>query len=114
MSERRSRPFRAVVLTATPVEYKAALAHLGPVQEETHPQGTIYGRGTFSSASQSWDVRLVEIGVGNDTAALEGERAVTYFHPDVILFVGVAGGSKMCKWEMSWLQRKCTATSPAE
>src|SRR5436309_2538022 len=94
MAERRSQPLRAVIFTAIPAEYKAVLAHLKHVQEETHPRGTIYSRGTFSSVAQSWDVVLVEIGAGNTGATLEGERAVSRFQPDVILFVGVAGGLK--------------------
>lgn len=94
MAERRSQPLCAVIFTAIPIEYKAVLAHLKNVQEEIHEQGTIYSRGTFSSGAQSWDVVLVEIGVGNTAAALEGERAVIRFQPDVILFVGVAGGLK--------------------
>src|SRR5947209_1522045 len=94
MAERRSQPLCAVIFTAIPVEYKAVLAYLKHVQEEIHPQGTIYSRGTFSSGAQSWDVVLVEIGASNIVAALEGERAVSRFQPDVILFVGVAGGLK--------------------
>jgi nucleoside phosphorylase len=85
---------RAVILTALPVEYRAVRAHLRDLHEETHLQGTVYERGKFVANGQNWDVGIVEIGAGNTGAALEGERAIAYFKPDVILFVGVAGGIK--------------------
>ncbi|MGK7874741.1 MAG: tetratricopeptide repeat protein [Xenococcaceae cyanobacterium] len=87
----------AVILTAIPIEYRAVCAYLTNLQEETHPQGTIYERGTFSSNGKSWDVGIVEIGAGNVGAALEAERAIAHFNPSVILFVGVAGGIKDVK-----------------
>jgi nucleoside phosphorylase len=84
----------AVILTALPVEYLAVRLHLTDLREEIHPKGTIYERGKFSAAGQVWDVGIVEIGAGNAGAALEAERAIAYFSPDVLLFVGVAGGIK--------------------
>jgi nucleoside phosphorylase len=84
----------AVILTALPVEYLAVRAHLTALQEEIHPKGTIYERGRFDSENQVWDVGIVEIGAGNVGAALEAERAIAHFSPDVLLFVGVAGGIK--------------------
>ena len=84
----------AVILTALPVEYLAVRIHLTDLREEIHPKGTIYERGKFSAAGQVWDVGIVEIGAGNAGAALEAERAIAYFSPDVLLFVGVAGGIK--------------------
>lgn len=84
----------AVILTALLVERRAVRVHLSDLQEEVHPHGTIYDWGKFASPTGMWDVGIVEIGAGNPSAAMEAERAITRFKPDVILFVGVAGGIK--------------------
>jgi nucleoside phosphorylase len=84
----------AVILTALSVECLAVCAHLSNLKQEVHPQGTIYERGQFDSSKDVWDVAVLEIGAGNSTAAIEAQRAIALFHPDVILFVGVAGGIK--------------------
>jgi nucleoside phosphorylase len=84
----------AVILTALSVEYLAVRVYLSDLQEEIHPQGTIYERGKFAQSQGVWDVGIVEIGAGNPGAAMEAERAIAHFNPDIILFVGVAGGIK--------------------
>jgi nucleoside phosphorylase len=84
----------AVILTALSVEYLAVHAYLTNPQEEIHPEGTIYERGQFADNGQTWDVGIVQIGAGDSGAAVEAERAISYFKPNVILFVGVAGGIK--------------------
>jgi nucleoside phosphorylase len=95
MSYNQSEHPWAVILTALPVEYQAVRAHLTALREEIHPRGTIYERGIFASArSKPWNVGIVEIGKGNACAARECERAINYFLPRVVLFVGVAGGLK--------------------
>ncbi|MCY1083088.1 phosphorylase family protein [Archangium lansingense] len=88
---------RAVVLTALGLEYKAVRTYLGELREETHPAGTVYERGFFGVEDETWEVLLVETGEGNTAAAVEAERALTWFEPQVILFVGVAGGVKDVK-----------------
>jgi nucleoside phosphorylase len=84
----------AVILTAIPVEYMAVRTHITDLREEMHPQGTIYERGKFVTNTTSWEVGIVEVGAGNASAGVEAERAIAYFNPSVILFVGVAGGIK--------------------
>ncbi|NER01012.1 MAG: 5'-methylthioadenosine/S-adenosylhomocysteine nucleosidase, partial [Cyanothece sp. SIO2G6] len=85
---------QAVILTALPVEYLAVRSHLDDLQEVTHPQGTIYERGQFTANGQTWDVGIAEVGAGNAGAAVEAERAIAYFKPDILFFVGIAGGIK--------------------
>jgi nucleoside phosphorylase len=86
---------RALVLTALQVEYKAVRAHLTNLREETHSQGTVYEIGDFTANNGIvWQVCLAEIGPGNAGAAIEVERAITRFGPQVVMFIGVAGGLK--------------------
>ncbi|MGR3278932.1 phosphorylase family protein [Acaryochloris marina NIES-2412] len=92
---------KAVILTALPVEHKAVEAHLLPFDSSTclleniHPETkTIYTRGQFKTNACIWDVNIAQINMGNENAALETGRAISYLKPDVILFVGVAGGIK--------------------
>lgn len=86
---------RAVILTALPVEFRAVCNHIADLREEIHPKGTIYERGKFVANGQEWDILIpTEVGAGNQGAAVEAERAINYFDPSVILFVGVAGGIK--------------------
>ena len=84
----------AVIITAIQVEFKAVIAHLGDTQEIEHPDGTVYEVGVFSSNNRRWKVAVGEIGAGNAEAAVETKRAIDYFKPTIVLFVGVAGGIK--------------------
>ncbi|WP_293127027.1 SEFIR domain-containing protein [Microcoleus sp. bin38.metabat.b11b12b14.051] len=84
----------AVIVTALPIEYMAVRTHIDDLREEMHPQGTIYERGKFAANGKSWEVGIVEVGAGNAGAAVEAERAIAYFNPSVIFFVGIAGGIK--------------------
>ncbi len=84
----------AVILTALPVEYLAVRAHLTGLREEMHPQGDIYERGRFSTDNQTWEIGIAKVVAENAEAAVEAKRAITYFKPDVLLFVGIAGGIK--------------------
>jgi nucleoside phosphorylase len=90
-----------VILTALEAEHKAIEAHLEPfgnatrLQEQIHPTSrTIYTQGQFKTANGIWHVSIVQIDMGNASAAVETTRAIEYLKPRVILFVGVAGGIK--------------------
>ncbi len=86
---------RAVIITALSLEFEAVCAHLDDMgEEDVHPKGDVYTRGTFSADGVTWEVLVAEIGMGNPAAAQETERAIEYFDPQVVLLVGVAGGIK--------------------
>ena len=89
--------YRAVILTGLPVEYLAVRRYLTDIQEEISPTGTIYEIGTFVAGEKVWKVTIVETGTGNATAALEAEKAITRYNPEILLFVGVAAGIKDVK-----------------
>lgn len=84
----------AVVLTALALEYEAVRTHLSDLEELEHRLGTIYEVGSFEGSSHDWRIAIAEVGQGNSLAGIAVERAVGYFQPDVVLFVGVAGGLK--------------------
>lgn len=86
--------YRAVILTAIAKEYMAVRSHLANLLEETHQKGTIYEKGEFFEQGNCWSVLIVEVGEGNSGATLEAERAINHFNPEIVLFVGVAGGIK--------------------
>ena len=80
---------RALVLTALGIETKAVLRHLLEVEEEI-VRGTVFYTGNFNE----WTVSVAECGEGNVPAAAIVDRGIGHFHPEVALFVGVAGGVK--------------------
>lgn len=84
---------KAVILTAIEVEFMAVRKHLVNIHEAVY-NGTVYERGYFTMKKWAWDVLIGQVGMGNASAASAVERAITYFGPEVILFVGVAGGIK--------------------
>lgn len=86
----------AVILTAIEVEFMAALEHLVSTHEEVY-HSTIYERGNFMAEKWLWDVGIGQIGAGNSASAAAVERAIAYLNPEIILFVGVAGGVKDVK-----------------
>jgi nucleoside phosphorylase len=88
---------RAVILTAIPLEYLAVRKHLSGLTEITHQKGNVYEQGIFTGEYHDWEIGIAEVGAGNNTCALQTERAINFFKPDVIIFVGVAGGIKDVK-----------------
>lgn len=85
---------RVLILTALPLEFSAAQRHLEDVHLTRHESGTLYEEGVFRVGRENIPVLLCQSGAGNANAAVETERAVAFFHPSHVLFVGVAGGLK--------------------
>ncbi len=83
-----------VILTAIKEEYLAVREHLAQPVDATQ-KSTIYEAGVFEF-NQKLVARVVirECGPKNTNAAQETERAIQYFSPDLILFVGIAGSRK--------------------
>jgi nucleoside phosphorylase len=83
-------PTKVLIVTALPVEREAVTRHLNSTYAVRHTAGTEYTVGNFLS----WQVYVCQVAPGNSSAALETERAVKHFDPDIALFVGIAGGIK--------------------
>jgi len=93
---RQTTAHRAVIVTALGLEYAAVRSHLTNITESIH-NGTIYETGTFATPTGTWHVTILETGMGNTNTAVETERAISQHHPDIVLFVGIAGGLKDAK-----------------
>ena len=87
------RPRVAVVFTAIDVEYRAVREYLDAT-ERHEEHGTLYEVGALPGTGGPWQVALAETGPGSTAAALQLERAVRVFEPEVAIFLGVAGGRK--------------------
>jgi nucleoside phosphorylase/tetratricopeptide (TPR) repeat protein/DNA-binding transcriptional ArsR family regulator len=83
-----------VVLTALELEYAAVQEHLRDMRLERARHGTRFEVGQLEGEYLTWNVAIAEIGMGNAGAAAEVGSAIELFHPDLLLFVGVAGSVK--------------------
>ena len=83
-----------MIVTAIQDEFRAVSSFLTSITRIKHPNGTIYRQGIFGEGNKAWKIVVCEIGAGNSGAAMESERAIAFFNPTVLAFVGVAGGLK--------------------
>jgi nucleoside phosphorylase len=83
----------ALILTAISVEYRAVRSYLRDIQEVTF-QGVMYEQGKFIANGKLREVVIGEVGTGGIRAAVATYQAINHFKPNVLLFVGVAGGIK--------------------
>lgn len=85
----------ALIVTALALEYDAVRGQLANVCEARNPRGVSYEIGTFVSKERVWDVGLVQLlEPGNEAAALATSEAIRHFKPQIVMFVGIAGGLK--------------------
>jgi nucleoside phosphorylase len=74
---------------------KYVRAQLENVNETRNPRGLSYEVGTFATEQGHWSVGIVQLlEPGNESAALAAFEAIQHFRPQVVMFVGIAGGVK--------------------
>lgn len=84
-----------LIVTALSLEFEAVRNHLIDIQVIVHPDtSTVYNVGLFKGYSLDCKIVVLESGPGNVNASHETERAISYFKPDYLFFVGVGGGIK--------------------
>lgn len=85
---------KILIQTALSLEFAAVKAFLNNTQIIKHPStGSIYNKGLYKGN----EILIVETGAGNVRSADETGRAIEFFKPDFVFFVGVAGGLKDVK-----------------
>ncbi len=90
-----SRPeMKVLVLTALPEEFQAVIDHLELGGTTRDRNLSVYTHGKFEGRGRVWDVAVVECGRGNLRAATLASNGLEHIGPDVVLFIGVAGGVK--------------------
>jgi len=93
MTGRNELP-KIVILTAIKEEYNAICQHLVEVKD-IRKDGTFYASGFFEFEGRRIARVIVrECGPKNTTASQEVERAINFFGPKMMLFVGIAGSRK--------------------
>ncbi|HEU5381670.1 MAG TPA: N-6 DNA methylase [Ktedonobacteraceae bacterium] len=83
-----------LAITDLSVIHEAFQACLTDVKKIVSPWAVVYTKGVFVAESFSWDIVIVQIGPGNESGVSEIERAVSYWGPEVVLSLGLAGRGK--------------------
>jgi len=89
--------WHVLIVTALDLEYMAVRAFLNDLREISHPSGILYEQGLFINRGFQHTILLVEARKGNINAAVETDKAIDYFRPEIAVFVGIAGGIKDVK-----------------
>lgn len=83
----------ALIFTTLPSESEAVRRHLSKRRQETDGEAE-YERGEFADRQWHWEVGIAQVEMDNAEAIDEALRAIRYFDPSIILFVGIAAGLK--------------------
>ena len=95
LAGRGERAERTVlILTALPEEYVAVRQRLGKGEELRGRGGARYLKVTLSGVSIRWTAYVFEVGMGNASAASVIGTAVEELGADLVVFVGIAAGTK--------------------
>lgn len=97
MVKARTHEKRCVICTALPLEIVAVRSFLIDIHHKTSRSGNVFDLGSFPCQRGNWQVLIAETGAGNIPAALSTQEAIQHFDPQIVLFVGVAGGMKDVK-----------------
>jgi nucleoside phosphorylase len=81
-------------MTAIAPEYEALIARLTPTRTTTDRYGNVYTHASFVSGASTWNIAVLQAGPGNDMAAILTTHGIEHVAPNLVLFVGVAGGLK--------------------
>ena len=87
---------KAAIFTALEVEHNAVKDQLINISSKVAPDGTNYIIGNIkplnTENSDKWEIALSQTGAGQTAATYTTQTVVNDYEPDVIFFVGVAGG----------------------
>jgi len=84
----------AVLCAALNVEYVALREQLNRPTTRQSERGSLYEIADHTGPAGDWKVILTLTDRDNTPAAVQTERAITRFQPDVVLMVGIAGGRR--------------------
>lgn len=84
---------KVVILTPLSLEQDAVRPHL--LSPGFHLDGSnAYLTGGFDGRHQFYDIAVFETGPRNSAVALAAEKALSLFHPNIAILLGIAGGVK--------------------
>lgn len=84
--------FSAAIISAIPIEISAIEFHVKKFHRDDKPDGSVYRFGFIDGEKCKWKLYIVESQSGQVLAGQEINTCLSNLKPNVILFIGVAGG----------------------